>query len=457
MNTIRALSIRARITLGSLVVAILAVTAVSFALHEQFESIVHQSEVTLAEGDLASYEADLRANPAETPDQPAAGVLIYVRSPAGDAVIDTTPHDIHEYIERRAASTSAQTVITDENVRFTLVSRTVTTSAGTWQLWAARSGASGDLTVEALGRTLAVAAVALVVVFGIAAWVLTTAALRPVARMRLTAQSLSDRPGGDELPVGPAHDELSDLAQTLNAFIVRMRDTAEREREMVSAASHELRTPLAVVITQLELAHRHFGDAPALEREIRAVEGSLGRLSQLADNLLELSRLDAGNRSDESTDAVTLETELMSAVDRMRLMAGPDGPEVQLDTDIVRPSARYPISVTAFARILNNLGANALAATPSSGRVVLGFRQEPRGGVVTVTDDGRGMPEEFVPRAFERFSRPDEARSAMDGGSGLGLALVHALIAAAGGSVTIANRDSAGVVATALLPELSNV
>lgn len=457
MTMIRALSIRARITLGSLLVAILAVTAVSFALHGQFLSIVHQSEVILADGDLAAYEADLRLNPTESPGQPAAGILVYLRSPSGDVAVDTTPHDIHQFIEHAAAVAAVQTVITDENVRFTVVSRAVQTSAGTWHLWAARSGASGDLTVAALDRTLTISAVVLVVVFGIAAWLLTTAALRPVARMRRTAQSLSDRPDGDELPVGPAHDELSDLAQTLNAFIVRMRDTAAREREMVSAASHELRTPLAVVITQLELAHRSFGDASALEREIRAAEGSLGRLSQLADNLLELSRLDAGSSINENTKAATLETELMSAVDRLRLLAGPNGPEVELETDIPQPDAEYPLPVTAFARIVDNLGANALTATPASGRIVLGFRQERGSAVVTVTDTGRGIPEDFIPHAFERFSRPDEARASRDGGSGLGLALVHALVASAGGSVTIANRAPGGVTVTAMLPEAANV
>ncbi|NQX28122.1 HAMP domain-containing histidine kinase [Microbacteriaceae bacterium VKM Ac-2854] len=457
MNAIRALSIRARITLGSLLVAILAVTAVSFALHGQFLSIVHQSEVTLAEGDLAAFETDLRQNPTETPDQPAAGILVYLRSPNGDVAVDTTPHDIHQFIEHGTASAPIQTVVTDENVRFTIVTRSVETAAGTWELWAARSGASGDLTVAALDRTLVVSAGGLVFVFGIAAWLLTTAALRPVARMRRTAQSLSDQPGGEELPVGPARDELSDLAQTLNAFIVRMRDTAAREREMVSAASHELRTPLAVVITQLELAHRHFGDAPALEREIRAAEGSLSRLAQLAANLLELSRLDAGSSTNESADAATLETELMSAVDRMRLMAGPAGPEVELETDIARPDADYPLSVTAFARILDNLGANALAATPASGRIVFGFLQQGGSAVISVSDTGRGIPEHFIPHAFERFSRPDEARAPGDGGSGLGLALVHALVATTGGSVTIGNRDPSGVVVTAILPELPNV
>ncbi|WKK70408.1 HAMP domain-containing sensor histidine kinase [Rathayibacter oskolensis] len=367
------------------------------------------------------------------------------------------PHDIHEVIERAPGSDDVRVIETDEDVRFTLVSRTLDTSAGTWELWAARSGAAGDLTVQALDRTLLVGAGLLVVVFGSSAWLLTTVALRPVARMRRTAQSLSDRPGGDQLPVGPARDELSDLAATLNDFIVRMRDTAQREREMVSAASHELRTPLAVAITQLELAHRHFGDAAALEREIRAAEGSMARLSALADNLLELSRLDAGASTPVSSTAAQLETEVMAAVDRMRLMAGPDGPDVELATGIEHPDARYPLSATAVGRILDNLGANALAATPPDGRIELGVRQEGRTAVVTVVDTGRGMPESFVPRAFERFSRPDEARAASDGGSGLGLALVQALISDASGSVTIANRPGGGVVVTATLPEQLNV
>lgn len=456
MSALGALSIRARITLGSLLVAILAVSGAALALHGQFLSIVHQSEVTLATGDLATYEADLRANPDETPDQPAAGILVYLRAPDGTVPVDTTPHDIHQSIEHGATPDPVQTVITDEEVRFTVVARTLTTSAGTWQLWAARSGAGGDLTVAALDRTLLIGAILLVVVFALAAWLLATAALRPVARMRRTAQTLSDRPGGDELPVGAARDELSDLAVTLNAFITRMRDTADREREMVSAASHEIRTPLAVVITQLELAHRHFGDAGALEGAIRAAETSLGRLAQLATNLLELSRLDAAPPSAASSAAADLELEVMAAVDRIRLMAGPGGPEVGLDTAIDRPEARYSIDASAFGRILDNLGSNALAAT-AGGSILLTLEQERGSCVLRVTDTGRGIPEDFVPHAFERFSRPDEARAAGDGGSGLGLALVHALASNAGGYVTIANRLEGGAVATVSLPERANV
>ena len=140
----------------------------------------------------------------------------------------------------------------------------------------------------------------LVGVFGGAAWLFATLALRPVALMQRTARTLSLDANGGELPVGPVHDELFELATTLNAFIQRMRDTAQREREMVSAASHELRTPLSVMTTQLELAHKHFGDAQALEEEIRSAEHTLARLSRLAGNLLELSRLDAATPDAQS-------------------------------------------------------------------------------------------------------------------------------------------------------------
>lgn len=452
MRALRRLSIRARITLGSLLVALVAISLIVVVLHGQFRSIVAESEVTLAEGDLAPYLADLRSDPTETPDPPAEGVLVYVRSPTGEAALDTMPHDVHEVLERAEGGDATSTVVTDEDVRFTVVSRTLGTSAGEWDLWAARSGAGSDLTVAALDRTLLVSAVALVVVFALAAWLLTGAALRPVERMRRRAASLGDRGGGD-LPVGPADDELSDLARTLNAFIDRMRDTAERERQMVSAASHEIRTPLAVVITQLELAHRHFGDAGALEAEIRAAEGSLARLSRLATNLLELSRLDAAPPTQAHALASELETELMESIDRLRTVAGDHGPSVELETLVDRPTARYPLSVTAFSRILDNLGANAVAATPPGGRIELVLAQRAASLELIVRDTGRGVPEEFLPHAFERFSRPDEARASRDGGSGLGLALVHALVGTSGGSVALENRRSGGVRATVVLPE----
>ena len=98
----------------------------------------------------------------------------------------------------------------------------------------------------------------------------------------------------EPLPIGTAHDELAALARTLNKFILQVRRSAERERQMVSDASHELRTPIAVLKTQLELAHLASGDAGALEAEISAAERSVERIAGLATGLLQLSQLESG-------------------------------------------------------------------------------------------------------------------------------------------------------------------
>lgn len=467
MRWVRALSVRARIALGSVLVAVVMVTVAAFALHQQLEQIVHDSEVTLAEGDLASFAADIRANPTESPDQPAAGILVYVRAPDGSVPVDTTPRDIHEALQqdddndddarRQSAqghveSNGVSMVVTDERVRFTLVGETVSTADGDWQLWAARSGAGSDLTVAALDRVLLIGASLLVIVFGVTAWVLATAALRPVTRMRTTAETLGADSHDELLPVGPAEDELAELARTLNAFIVRTREGAAREREMVSAASHELRTPIAVMTTQLELAHRSFGDAEALERVIREAEGSLQRLSLLASNLLELSRLDASPTGGQRSTAEALESELMESVDRGRLLH-PSGPSIEFEVTLVDASATVDLSTTAFSRILDNLLANAVAATPETGRVLLELRQSGLEVALTVSDTGPGFPSAFVPHAFERFSRPDAARDSASGGSGLGLALVDAIARAAGGAARIAAGHTPGAAVTVTLPQ----
>ncbi|MBB2959552.1 sensor histidine kinase [Pseudoclavibacter helvolus] len=483
MTWLRSLSIRARIALGSVLVATLVVSGAAFAVHLQLAQFVRDAEVTLATGDLAPYVADISSNPDEAPDAPSAGVLVYIRAPDGSVPVDTMPHDVRAAIEGRGkgpdspaddasrgadgsgnqptrlAAEGVSTMVTDEDVRFTLVAETVTSGEGRWQLVSARSGAGSDLTVEALDQALVIGAGFLVVVFGFTAWALTTAALRPVSRMRRIARTLSTESSETLLPVGPARDELADLAETLNAFIIGMRDTAAREREMVSAASHELRTPIAALTTQLELAHRSFGDAPALEHEIRAAQGSLERLARLAANLLELSRLDAlrgqsSNEAEQAADLVELESEMMSAVDRARLIAGTRGPDIEFTIDLEDSTDRTRLSAPAFSRILDNLLANAIAATrgTDAGRIHLELRQQDGAVELTVSDTGKGLPESFIPHAFERFTRPDEARDTSSGGSGLGLALVEALARNAGGVAAIVNLAQGGARVTVTLP-----
>jgi two-component system OmpR family sensor kinase len=271
--------------------------------------------------------------------------------------------------------------------------------------------------------------------------------------MRRRAQTLSGTGENERLPVGSAGDELSALATTLNDFLNRVHDGTLRERRMVSDAAHELRTPLAALRTQLELAHDDFGDADALAREIIGAENSVARLTALANGLLELSRLEGETVALGHATTSELLDETMGSVDRARMLALAKHVDVAFATNDLDDSATYPIESSAFARLLDNLLSNAVNAVGDSGSVELSLRDVAGELEIAVRDDGPGIPEGFLPKAFDRFSRPDESRTASRGGSGLGLALVRAIAESAGGTAQLANEVQ-GAVAIVRIPKM---
>jgi signal transduction histidine kinase len=321
-------------------------------------------------------------------------------------------------------------------------------------MWAARSEEPTDLALSGLDRVLLISLLVLLAGFAVASWLLASAALRPVARLRTRAETLSVDDQDVRLPIGEARDELAELARTLNDFLDRVSQSTQREKQIVSDAAHEMRTPLAALRTQLELAHDDFGNAAELERQIVSAEWSVARLSSLADNLLELSRLDAGASGAASASTDELTSELLSAVDRARLVALPRSVEVTFSIDQPgRDAGRVAIDAGAFGRICDNLLSNAVAAVAPGGAIEASLHVTGTSVRLVVTDDGPGMPADFIPRAFERFARPDDSRTSATGGSGLGLALVHAIVVAAGGTALLRNRDR-GLEVEIVLPKM---
>ena len=473
MRHLRALPIQFRITLGSLLIAGLVLVGVAALMDYRIRAATTDSERTLAESDLAPFVSALQSDPDATLDKPAVGILLAVRAESGSFRVNTLPadlqrnladRDLHDraFVKQEDHDRDSQAPtkrVTSGGTTWIVVEQHIATRSGQFTLWAARSTASGDLTIASLDESLGLGLVIAFVAFGGAAWLLSSLSLRPVRRLAQSALLISRDDSREPLPVSRAGDELSTLAETLNAFIARLRTSADHERQIVSDASHELRTPLAALTARLELAHKSFGDADALEREIVASQASVARLSDLALSLLQLSQLDqAESRPQPEASAAELTRELLDAVDRGRTGLAAAIVEVDFAVDeVYDDTVRYPLSVESFARICDNLLSNAITFSPEGGLVKATLEQHTDRDAaltLTVTDEGPGLPDEFLPLAFDRFSRADDSRRRVRGGSGLGLALVRGLAERAGGTADIGNRDSRGAVATVVIPKM---
>jgi two-component system, OmpR family, sensor kinase len=444
-------SIQGRIVLGSIAIAVIVLAVLGVVVGEQLRHVAGASIANQTREQLQSYVADLRNQPDEQPDEPSAGEWILVLSPSGEAAVDTLPAGIRDAVVKGGVGVARTQA---GGVGYVTVGETVTNALGRWRLWAVRDSVEADATVRGVARVLILVVPVLLLLVALGSWLLVRIALRPVRRLRTAADRIGTSGGSGRLPDPQGRDEIAALSATLNRFLEAQQHGVERERRMIADASHELRTPLAVLTAQLEIAHRQFGDAAALERTVLAVESDVGALARLATQLLELSRLDSGpgGHGRDEVPLRALVTELMNGVDRARSLA-PEGVLVDFAVDAgLDEDARVPLSAIAFGRIVDNLVMNAVHATRAGAVEV---RLAPGAGrlVMSVTDTGTGVAPEFLPRAFERFARSDESRATQVQGSGLGLALVGALVAAVGGDVVLANRpDGGGAVATVSVP-----
>jgi two-component system, OmpR family, sensor kinase len=308
----------------------------------------------------------------------------------------------------------------------------------------ARSLAAREETLDRLGREFLLAAPAALLLAILAGYGLAAAALRPVEAMRRRAAAVTAESPGRRLPVPPAHDEIAALAVTLNDMLDRLEASFEHERQFVADASHELRTPLALLRAELELALRRPRRRQEYVEAIRSAAEETERLSRLAEDLLLIARGDEGRlpirreelNGRELLDRVRLRFAVRAA-ELERALTVVDGSDVTFEADPVR-----------LEQALGNLVDNAFVH--ASGAVQL--RASRTNGVVElhVADAGAGLPEGFADRAFDRFSRPDDAREG--GGAGLGLAIVDLIARAHGGVARVATAPGGGADVCITIP-----
>ena len=274
---------------------------------------------------------------------------------------------------------------------------------------------------------------------GWAVWLMVGRTLRPVEEIRTAVEEISVVDLQHRVPVPPTRDEVSRLATTMNAMLDRIEHAQASQRRFVADASHELRSPVAALGAGLEILADHPEEAvavlPLLETETR-------QLASLTEGLLLLARADAGTLRHRRVD---VDVDDIVGAELVRLRASGD---VQVEAHLA--AGRVVGDPDELHRVVRNLVDNACRY--GAGRLGLSVAREATDVVVRVDDDGPGIPVEERSRVFERFVRLDPARVREHGGAGLGLPIVHSIVAAHGGSVTVGESPWGGARFTVRLP-----
>jgi two-component system, OmpR family, sensor kinase len=261
---------------------------------------------------------------------------------------------------------------------------------------------------------------------------LARASLRPVERYRRQAADITGGATGVQLEVPSGRDdEITRLGHTLNDMLQALEEALQHERRFVNDASHELRTPLTLIQTRVQLAQRRQRTVEHYKKVLDEIQTDVSRLAELADRLLDLGTF---SQSPPPPDTVDLATLARTEVDRRHLLAPEDSPYREPGSlRAVTSTTLVAVDPSRLQQLVTNLLDNA--AVHGLPPVTVTVDQRQGLGRLMVSDRGAGMDEEMLASAPQRFARAPGARSRP--GSGLGLALVYAIVNAAGGELRL--------------------
>ena len=269
--------------------------------------------------------------------------------------------------------------------------------------------------------------------------------LAPVARASTAARSMAEGRLDTRLPAAGSDEfaewarAFNEMADALEATIAKLSAAERRERAFTANVAHELRTPLTALLTEAQLLSDQSGGLPDEQRRItELLVHDVDRLRHLTDDLLEISRLDAGSEPTQ--------TELLDVGAVLHAVVGSHG----WSGDVAVDAGRLLVTTDRrrLERILANLIGNAIRHGGSGVRVTAAATEQEV--VVAVSDDGPGIPAEYLPHVFDRFSKGDRSRSAGGSGLGLAIALEHAHLL--GGTITARSDEGRGATFTLRLP-----
>jgi two-component system sensor histidine kinase MprB len=264
-------------------------------------------------------------------------------------------------------------------------------------------------------------------------WLSANAVLRPVRALAGTVREVSaTRDLNQRIPVS-GRDELASLAADFNAMLAALDESQQAQQQLIADASHELRTPLTAHRANIELLARPDLPVERRQRVLGAAVRAIEELSTLVGDLIQAAR---DGRSVDAREPLALDELVAAAVERAQHRA----PVLRFESRL--EPHRFVGARSRLERALDNVLDNAIKWSPPGGTVDVRLAE----GTLTVRDHGPGIPESDLPHVFDRFYRAASARALP--GSGLGLAIVKQTVDDHGGSVTVANADGGGVLAT---------
>ena len=244
-------------------------------------------------------------------------------------------------------------------------------------------------------------------------------------------------------------DEIAQIGEEFNSLTDRLQVTENARRRFVSDASHELKTPLAAIRLLTDSILQTDNIDPETTREfVMDIGQEAERLSRITEDLLRLTRLD--NSVLDAASVVDVMPVLEQVLRMMGLVAQEKGVDLTYDA---AEGCTVLSSRDELHQVIYNLVDNAVKYTPAGGAVQVSLELEQGQVVLSVADNGSGIPEADLPRIFERFYRVDKARSRAAGGTGLGLSIVRDTLEKRGGSISAANRPGGGAVFTVRWPQ----
>ncbi|PYI51421.1 two-component sensor histidine kinase [Paenibacillus flagellatus] len=278
--------------------------------------------------------------------------------------------------------------------------------------------------------------------------------LVPLSKIVRTVERIDAGNLDERFPAKQGQLELDRLAMSFNGMLERLEASFEAEKEakeqmrrFVADASHELRTPLTSIHGFLEVLLRGAANQPdQLHRALNSMYGESERINKLVRDLLLLAKLDqapAFERKEGELDVLLQEME-----PQLRLLAG--GRDVAFR---LAPEARCMYDADKMKQVVLNLFHNAVQHTdPESGRIEISVGIVPDGVELTVKDNGPGIPEEHLPRVFDRFYRSESSRTRKSGGAGLGLSITRSIVDLHGGTIRAESRAGEGAAFHVTLP-----